>query len=167
MAFRDVANTRRTNWKVTWNSKDLGYVDKVDPSALKLALDPINIGTIGKASLGSRFVGMEGTVKVQIREVTLAQLQQVIPWYSPGATFALTPTVNKDVYDYAAALVLHPEDKGAVVTEDVTLLKAVPITVVNLARDGTKDDLWEVEFAVFPDRASLPSLVYGRVGAAV
>jgi hypothetical protein len=164
---RDLANTRRTNWAVKWNGTDIGYVDKVDPSALKLGMDPIQVGTIGKAALGVRFTGLEGTVKVQVRECTLLQLQTVIPWYTAGATFPFTPPINKDLYDYAKELLLHPEDKGATVTEDVHLLKTVPISVANIARDGTKDDVWEIEFMVFPDRSSLPNLVYGRIGDVV
>lgn len=163
----DITKTRRTNWKCTWNATDLGYVDEVTPE-LSYMLEAITVGSIGKAKLGERFLGLSGdTIKIQVRECTRAVVEKLLPWFTGttgSAEIALTPPINTDIYTYAQALVLHPEDLAAgTVNEDVELYKAVPVSAWPMKRNGQQDDVWEVTFRIFPDRTQLPALKYGRV----
>lgn len=164
-------NLRRTNWDPTWSSTALGLQNKVNPD-LKLMLDPITTGTTGKVILGYRIVGLEGKVSIVVRETTLALIRKLAaPWWSSGLVPLVPSAINVDLYSYAALLTLHPHDLGAgTVTEDINLLKTVPVNAYHLERDGVKDDEWMVDFMVFPDRslleASPPTLVYGYIGAA-
>lgn len=169
----DVTKTRRTMWATTFGTTDLGFADEVAPD-LKLMLEPIVVGSMGKVKLGSRYVGLspDSKVTVDLRETgTLrATLQKLMPWatQTAGALLTLTPPVNVDLYTYAAALVLHPIDKGAVLDEDISLLKACPVNAYNIKRDGQKDDVWRVEFEPYPDRSQFSTtgiLVYGSVPA--
>ncbi len=155
---------KRGDWDVSFKTTGLGLVDSVKPD-LKYTLDDIKAGSTGKLILGERFVGLTGTIKVVVRQITTEMLQAVMPWYP-----SLTPPLNADLYAAAGPLVLHPSYLPASdVTQDQTLVKAVPISAYNLARDGEKDDAFEVTFNIYPDRASLlaaePVLTYGRVGA--
>jgi hypothetical protein len=167
----DPSKTRRDMYNVSWNSVDLGGLDGVKPE-FKMLLDPIKIGSLGKAKVGDRFVGLgeDAKVTIKIRETangTLrGRLQKLMPWatQTTGAELALTPAVNVDLYSYAQALVLHPRGAAAV-DEDLTLLKTVPVRAHEIPRTGTEDDVWEVEFLIYPDRSSLPALVYGKVTA--
>ena len=167
----DIANTRRTNWNPTWSGTSLGYVDEVDPD-FEIDTESVMVGTFGKMVLGERIVGIKGKIKVQVRESTLAIMQTLCPWWSSGI-IPLTPTgLNIDYYTYADVLTLHPADLAvATVNQDLNFLKAVPIRppAGNFKRSGEKDDVWPVEFLVFPDRTKLaldpPQMVYGYVGA--
>lgn len=163
---------RRTAYQVTWATSptptDFGFVDAVDP-ALDLKLDPITTGTTGKLILGWRVVGLEGTIKMQMRQTTLANFKVVMPWYVSGSVPLVPPTPNVDLYTYAAQLQLHPVDlAAATVTEDVYMLKAVPMQSFKLKRDGKGDDIYEVSWGFFPDRTKLaldpPQVVYGYIG---
>jgi hypothetical protein len=159
----DLTRTRLRNFDVTWASYAFGAVDKVTPD-VKLVLSPLSVGSVGRAVLGHRIVGVEGAVVVMAREIDLTFFQKMLPWYSAGS-IALNPaTINKDLYDYAGLLTLHPQDVDAT-TQDINLLKAVP-QIKHMDRDGVKDDAVQVTFTFYPDRTQLPTLVYGYLGTA-
>jgi hypothetical protein len=162
---KNVSETRRTDWDVSWDGVSCGLLKKVDPSKLKWMIDAIRTGTTGKMDLGGRFVGISGTAVVEIQQITTAAITQLQPWY-PHAH----PPLNKDLYDYAKQLVLHPADLPAdAKDQDLVWVKAVPTGGYDLARDGEKDDVWPVEFMIYPDRDKLlaapPWLFYGYIGA--
>jgi hypothetical protein len=163
------SNIRRTAWDVTWNSVALGLVDEVNPD-LKLMMEPITAGTFGKITLGHRIIGLEGKVSVVVREVILAKIKALAaPWWSTGSVPIAPETFNSDSYALAQLLTLHPHDVAAGTTDqDLTLVKTVPLQPYRVKRDGTKDDMWSVDFEVYPDRsqmeASPPKLVYGYIG---
>jgi len=161
-----IAGIRRTNYDTTWNGNSPGIVDAVDPQ-LKLLLEPITAGTYGNVVLGRRIIALEGQVLVDYRECSLTQIQRFMPWYTSGS-IPLTPTtLNKDMYDYAQLLTLHPRD-AADTNQDTSLLKAVPVNAYSIKRDGKSDDIWRVAYDFYPLRSALeatPSvLLYGYVG---
>lgn len=162
MAYGDITQTRLTNFKVSWNGTYLGFVDKVSPN-IKIITKPIKVGSMGDIALGSRVIGAEGVIRVEFRESIAALLTTLTPW--AGADKLLVPARGDDLYDYAALLTLHPEDlPDASKDEDLNFLKAVPNSPFLLERDGLADDKIVAEFAIFPDRAQLPELVYAHLG---
>jgi hypothetical protein len=159
----NIARTRLGDWDICWNSVWLGSVDKVTVD-LKLKLKPIKVGSMGDAVLGMRIIGLEGTVKAELREIDLTQYQNIIPW-SGTVTTALQltpPVINADLYSYAHLLKLHPNDVGDA-TQDINLAFATP-TFTPMSRDGVKDDLILAEWQFFPDRSQLPVKYYGYIG---
>jgi hypothetical protein len=160
----DLSRTRLTDWDVTWGTYSLGYVDKVTPD-LKIKTMPLKVGTLGDIEVGHRIIGLEGSIKVEVREIDFVMQRSLTPWGGTSGTVVnLMPTLPADLYDYAKALLLHPHDKGSDVSEDVHLLKTVPKIIPATERDGMKYDVWTIEFQVFFDRAQLPQLVYGTIG---
>jgi hypothetical protein len=158
---------RMTDWDVTWNSIALGTFNEVDPSKLKMTLEPITRGTTGKTILGHMVTGLEGTLTVQCMDVTSTLINDLQPWQTAGEIIPSTP--NQDLYSYAQVLTLHPHDVAAAThTEDLNFIKAVPISVIQLKRDGGKQDMLIAEFQLYPDRAQIvgtpPKVVYGYVG---
>lgn len=159
----DVAQTRRFNWRVKWKGVVLGYVDEVDPGIV-LKFDPIMVGSVGKAKLGDRFVGLDAKCKIQLREINRAQIERLHPWGS-GTSLAGTPPINKDMYEYADVLNFHPTDLlDGDVTQDINILKAVPTQPLSVKADGQKDNEWNSTWEFYPDRSKLPALVYFWVG---
>lgn len=161
-------NPRRTAWNVTWNAAGVGTVYEVQPD-LSYELEPIKRASTGKIVLGEWIVNLKGMVKVQLADVQLALEQAMAPWWSVGSIPLMptsAPPVN--IYQYAQELILHPVDQGATTTEDLHLTKTVPMKPVSMKRQGEKDDLWEMEFRIFPDvgrlQAATPFLTFGYVG---
>ena len=167
----DITKTVRTNWDVLYNSVALGGLNKVDLSKLALLLEPVKIGSLGNMKLDDRVIGLEdgALISVEIREITRAKIEAALPWVS-GTTVTgripLLPPINTLLSNaYAHALVLHPRG-AADVNQDITLLKAVPVQLFNLSRDGTKDDVWELMFRLYPDMSiTPPANPYGYIGA--
>jgi hypothetical protein len=150
--------SRRTNFQCLWKAtspNDLGLVDDVDPSGVKLILDPIMTGSTGKKNkLGDRVVGFEGLIKIQLRQLNLNNYETLMPW-AATAPYALTPLLNVDMYSFADQLTLHPVDMLTATTEDIIFTNAVPITLPLPKRTGGNDDLWEMTFAIYPNRTTM------------
>lgn len=163
---------RNTNWDGVWGTFNLGLVNEVDPD-IKLVCEPITRGTTGKVELGDYAIATAGMVKFQIPDINPTLLTTLNPWMADGDGQVLMPaTPNKDMYAYAQILNLHPHDIAAgTVTEDLNFVKAVPMSCINIKRDGQdpKKGIWEATFKLYPDRtklfASPPKLVYGYLGA--
>jgi hypothetical protein len=168
----NAANSRRTQYDVSWNSYDLGFLDDVKPE-LALKLDPIKIGSLGDVKLGDRILGLEDGAKVTVilRETIRASFQKMAPWASQtaGVALDLTPPAGGDLYTYAQILLLHPRDQVAPITpttsQDISLTKTVPLKAFELPRTGNDEDKWAVEFLVYPDRTQLPLIKYGTMTA--
>lgn len=168
----DVVYTpRRTTWAPKWNGNALGTTMEVDP-ALKLQMEPITRGTTGKIVLGYWITGLEGSIKCTLPDISSTLLTNLLPFTAgaAGGSAPLHPVgFNVNLYSLAQELVLHPVDLGADVSQDLHFPKSAPVNPVNVKRDGTKDDLWQVEFVIFPDLsqliASSPKVVMGYMGA--
>jgi hypothetical protein len=167
----DITKTVRTNWDVSWNGHTLGGCNKVDLSNLKLKTEPVMVGSLGAMKLDDRVIGLEdgASIKVEVREITRTQIERAIPWFSGASNtgnIELIPPINTLLAsNYAHALVLHPRG-AADAYQDINLTKAVPVQLMNLSRDGTKDDVWELEFKIYPDLSvTFPANPYGHVGA--
>lgn len=161
----DVTKTRKLDWNVIFDTAGIGLVDAVDPTKLKMVYKELKAGTTGDVVLSDRFVALNGSIDVDVRQITVAQITKLCPWF-PHAT----PPVGKLLYDYAKKLVLHPSDlPDTDKTEDIGFWKAVPMTGYMIKRDGEKEDVWKVSFAIYPDHAKLvpPSedSPYGWIGA--
>lgn len=176
----DPSRFKVSNYDVLWGSYPIGGVDKVTPD-LKLVTKIIKIGTLGDVPIGERSIGLDGTIKVEAREVDLVQLKGVIPWSpaagsaTPGTAAVSIPLISgvfhQDLYDLAKMLVVHPTHMLADTSQDLTLLKATPIIVYHGERNGVADDMDLIEFRVYPLRtgsnslaSSPPMLNYGYIG---
>jgi hypothetical protein len=165
-AIPTTIKARKTAWYVFWNNNCPGTVMKVQPG-LKYKLEPIKRGTTGLIVLGHFVTHLEGAPKIQFADVDGSLVKLLLPWQTNGEIFP--PTPNSDLYQWAQPLILHPADlpldnNG----EDLTLAKTVPSTPYELPRDGEKDDMYEVEFQVYPIREKIlgvpPQAIYGWVG---
>lgn len=162
---------RRTTWDPKWAGDGLGTSMEIDP-AVKLQLEPIVRGTTGKIVLGYWIIGIEGSIKCNLPDVSPTLLAKLAPW-TAGANAGSLPlhpvAFQANLYDFAQMLILHPHDMGADVTQDLHFPKAAPVSTINMKRAGTADDVWVVEFMVLPDLAQLqtatPKLVMGYMGA--
>lgn len=166
-----VGNSRRTQYDVSWNAYDLGFLDDVKPD-LPLKLDPIKIGSLGDVKLGDRILGLEDGAKVTIvlREPIRLSFQKLAPWasQSAGAALDLTPPAGGDLYTYAQVLLLHPRDQTGLTpatSQDISLTKTVPLKAFEIPRTGNDEDKWAVEFLIYPDRTQLPLIKYGTMTA--
>ncbi len=162
----DAAYTpRRTTWDGKWNGNGLGTSMEIDP-ALKYQMEPIVRGTTGKLILGHWIYGLVGSIKINIPDISPTQLSNLSIWATDSG--AMHPTSVINAYSVAQPLILHPHDMGDT-TQDLVFPKAVPSNPVNMKRDGMKDDIWVVEFMIYPDLAKLfasPSvIVMGYVGS--
>ena len=167
----DLTRTKLGDWNVTWNSVALGSVDKVTPD-LKLITKPIKVGTLGDIVVGERIIGLDGTVKVELREIDNTQLAALTPWQVSGQAIPMIPTgYHVDLYSYAQLLTLHPTWATDTKT-DLNFTKAVPRIINPGEKDGVKDDIIIVEFSFYPDRGSSglaatpPVVTYGTIGTA-
>ncbi len=119
---------------------------------------------------GRGWLGIELAITVEHREIAKLAYQKFIPYNAGNTNTASIPifpaTLNVDEYVYAQTLVLHPSHLAAGTTAlDWTFPKAVPTVMPNDA-DGEKEVIVVVEYTIYPDRASLPALVYGWQGPA-
>jgi hypothetical protein len=166
----DLTRLRMGNYDITWATNLLGATDKVEPK-IDMVTKPIQIGSIGDVELGEWIIALKGTIDVELREIDLGQFQKLLPWYVSGSIPLMPTTWHKDLYSYAAPLILHPTDlPTATTTQDLTLLKALPKFNVQ-KRDGASFEILNVSFKFWPDRAQLinqasPLQIYGYVGAA-
>lgn len=162
---------RRTSWDPTWNGWEMGTNMSATPD-LKITLKPIKRGQTGDLILGHWITGMEGMISIECADMTRLLQEKMFPWFAGSAgvdSIPLLPSgLNVNLYSYAQELILHPHD-GADAKQDLHLIKAVPVSAVKLPkRDGIKDDLYNIDFYVYPDvsriQASPPEVIYGYVG---
>jgi hypothetical protein len=165
----DPSKSRATMYDVSWNAYDLGGLDNVDPQ-FDLLLRAIKMGSFGPVKLGDRFLGLDDGAKVivDIRETVRGTFQKLAPWanQSAGNELDLTPPANTDLYTYAQSLILHPRDRTGQTPstdQDLELYKTVPVNWFKLKRTGNDEDVYSVTFLIYPDRAQLPLLKYGRM----
>lgn len=167
----NLGRTQVSDYDVFWNNYALGAVDKVTPD-LKPVTKPIKVGTLGDVMVGERFIGLEGKITVEVREIDKAAAQQLLAWNAGSATASVPfqpPSYHEDLYDFAQQLTIHPTFMGTNTTLDQIFTKAVPILLEGLGeRDGVGDDKMKVEFRIYPDRAQLlaspPAVKYATVG---
>ena len=168
-AVKDPSNTAVRTYTVRMGATpeaavDVGCVDEPELVS-KPDLKPITVSHFGSTRLGDRAVGREIHIKFKLREITLANLKRQMPWGSAEAGWAVCPPNGVDIYTYAQAVVLHPDD-AADASEDIIARKAAPVTGVNLKGDGEKDATIDFDLVCYPDRGLLPDLVDVYVGSA-
>jgi|SRR5579884_1341768 len=162
---------RRTAWSVTWNAWGLGVSGKTKPD-LKLTLTPIKRGTTGPFVLGDWISNVDGLINCEIKDIDRVIQEKLIPWFSGVSgtdSIPIIPTgLNTNLYTYAQELILHPVDMGSSTIQDIHITKAVPLSCVNLERDGDHDDVWNATFKAYPDvsqiTATTPAVKYGYIG---
>lgn len=160
-------NARLTDWDATWNSVPLGLLNKVKPD-IKIEKEPIKRGTTGKHILGHFITAGTMVISAEIPAPTLAIVRSLCPWFTSGQVNMLPTAMNVNLYTYVQTLTLHPHDVPiATTTEDNIFPKAVPMWAFNLERDGDKEEIWTIEFIVYPDFdqliASPPVVSYGYI----
>lgn len=151
------AELRKTAWDVGWSSVFLGAVDEVKPS-IELMFVALKAGSLGdNVVLDEVFDGLGDKAQVSIvcQQSTLERIRAITPWASAVAAkqVLLTPALGVRIYQYAALLTLHPRDNAGT-TEDWEFFKAVPVYIPP-ARDGKKQDSYEVIFRIFPDQTKI------------
>jgi hypothetical protein len=161
-------NLKLGAYDVTWKSNFLGAVDSVEPN-MDLVLKEKRVGSLGAIDVGHWILGLTGTIVTNHREITAANWQKVMPWWSSGSIPMVPTDWHKDLYEYAGLLTLHPRELGATTTFDLSFLKAAPRKVTPPPRNGDNPDVLKVEWVFYPDRSVFgtgsPLLSYGFVGA--
>jgi hypothetical protein len=158
---------RTTIYAVTFATVPLGLVDIVDLTKLKMILKAITSGTTGEQVLGDQVRGVNGSISLDLAELDNYQYQTLAPWWSGTGTIPLFPPIGADLYTYSAALLLHPQDRVAGTTEDITFANACPISLPGCNKADNKNFLMAaVEFKVYPSRTALASsLLSGGVAS--
>lgn len=165
----DPSKLRHTTWIATWKAAGgdvvLEATDAVDPTGFEMIFHELKVGVTGPQKLGERFVGAEGMITVEQREIGDVLLRALTPWAGASGSYHLTPPRGTDLYGYARELVLHPSDLApGTTTEDLHFLKTVPI-IKAPEGDGEEDNVLAVEFWIYPDRTQFPELRFGYRGA--
>jgi hypothetical protein len=149
----DLSQLVRSTWQPLWNSVGLGATAKVDPSKLKFVYSDILTDVTGKVPIGQRFIGIKGSIILSLQQLNPTLIGLVAPWLASGE---MQPAVNTDMYSFAQVLQLHLATAGPTdYTNDFFFRKAVPISMPAIAKDGTKEDVLDIEFAIYPDRSTL------------
>jgi hypothetical protein len=169
MPAKSLADMDIQGYDVSWNAADLGWVEDVDPTGLKIITVEQKIKALGGIKVDGVIVGLEGTIKLKLLQPKAASMRQVWPGAAPTGPVPLMPgTGSTRQYALAQKLIIHPrhlpaDDKS----EDIILLKAFPLTKLPKG-DGEEWRSIDLEFEPFPDQALLqattPSVVYGYYG---
>lgn len=157
-------------YDLTFKGVTMGWMNDVDPSALKLVMADKKIGALGDILIDQVVIGLTGTVKTEMAQTDLVSLRAATPWAPSSGSIPLTPgSQYQSLYAYAGVLVIHPRGVSDT-SEDITLLKAVPLPSWIKMSDGKKQRGLAVEWSIFPDQAQLvadsPVLAYGYIGPA-
>lgn len=167
---KDITKVDYRGYSVTLGGVTIGWVNDVDPSALKLITTELKIGEIGDIPLDDVVIGLAGMIKVIMAQTDLASLRTATPWAPSSGSIPLTPSTQyQPLYSYAKPLVIHPRGVSDT-SEDLTLLKAVPLPSWIRMSDGKKQRDLPVDFKIYPDRTQLVAdtsvLAYGYIGPA-
>lgn len=165
--------TRRDMYDVSFGGQPLGGLQNVDLSGVKLKLQAVMIGSLGAIKLDDRCVGIEdgSIIKVVVVQTDREMLNTVLP-LGPGsgtatAALELVPPVNTLLNaTYGKALLIHPRDQAAGISEDIEVYKAVQVGPP-VSRTGIVDDAWELSFMLYPDLTKLPGNAWWRFKAGV
>jgi len=161
MSGTNTFTPRKDAWDVTFGGFNFGTMNKVDPSKLKMILEPIWRGTTGgpKVVLGHFIVGMEGQVDAEVMDVTLAAFQAAAPWWSTGSIPLLPETFNTDL---STGMMQHMEP-WLEFRMDWSWRASLPGAAIATL-------LWFVTtllFGFYVTRFANYSQVYGSLGAAI
>ena len=158
---QDVAQTKRFNYGVTFGTLPIGLTNDVDPTGVKIVMDPIVSGSTGKIILGYRLVSVEGSIKIQLQQVTRAMIDALTPMLPTlGPSHGGGLNLHEDLYQYAQKLTLHPLHLPSSDTSmDLNFAKVLP--VIPLASKASKEDnVIDAEFHILVDRDSLTTVPY-------
>lgn len=168
---KDITQMDMSGYAVFFNGVTLGWSKEVDPGGLKIQTVDKKIGELNNAVVGKVVIGLEGSIKTVLHQVSRDILLQVMPWTAGvvgDGSRLIAPALGDDLYDFADVLRIHPRQAGSSTAQDMNFIKAVPL--IKLPKSGSGDFREvEVEWTVFPDQAALiadPSImVYGYLGA--
>lgn len=155
-------NAFMRTYDVKIGGTDVGWCDEPEVTQ-ELSLQERKQTKVYGQVLGHRLVGVKVTVKVTLRELTKANHGLAVPWYTANDIALMPTTLGGDLYQYAKEVLLHPRDK-ADTTEDIKLLKAVPIGPLTIKGDGANEGGIPLTLFAYPDRSQLPNLVLGSIG---
>jgi hypothetical protein len=168
---KSLGNMQVVQYAVKWKTETIGWTEDVDPNGLKELTIDKKVGEIGDAVLDRVHVGVQGSIKMVLREVVTERLRQLMPWAAATGSFALRPTTHVfSEYANAGLLVLHPRHLADnVTTDDITLLKAFPIP--SLPKTDSKGfAIIDCMFNIYMDQDALstnpPTYVMGYRGPA-
>lgn len=166
---KDATKIKPCEYSVKWNDVSIGYSKSVDLSGLKPKFIEKKIEEIGDIKIDDLYVGLEGTIKTVLKQVSEAQYRQLMMAAPGTGSIPGFPTEQyKSMYSLAKVLNFHPTHMGATLTEDFNVLLAVPVLVLPKSTEGKQTMDLEVNWMVYPDQTSLlaepPVLNYFYIG---
>lgn len=163
----NAANLKLGNCTVTFNGVDLGHTR----GGVELVYEPMYADVMadayGDSKVDSYLKGEKLTVKVPLAEKTVANMKVAMP----NGTFAgaanarllVGQKAGQKMSNYAAQLVLHPQNEGTRVN-DVVIHKAVVLSAVTLAHSNDEQTVVEVTFEALIDESKSQGNYLGLFG---
>ncbi len=168
---KDITALASRSYDLSLGGSNVGYIEEITVTR-SVELRDRTVLQLGSQVLGQVIQSVSVAISAQLREVTLAHLALLCPWFPTAGEVLgtdpvpLNPEIGTDLYDYAQAAVLHPRELGEDTGQDISLLRAVVIPDFELAGDADEDAVIPVTIRAYPDRSELPSIVLGYIGAA-
>jgi hypothetical protein len=144
-------------------------VKNVDLSALKPKFIEKKIEELGDVKIDDLLVGMDGVVKISLKQVKIATMRQLILQAPGNGSIPGIPTTQyQSMYALAGLLNIHPTDMGSDTSEDFNIVKAAPVLTLPKSTEGKNTQDLDCDWMIYPDQtqfiASPPVLVYYYVG---
>ena len=130
----------------------------------------ITVDQYGETPIDKVLIGEEVTIKVNLAEPQVAQLNQAMPagGHTVGASAERLAIGTDSGYSTRAdgkALVLHPVSLGASTAEDITIYKAVASEPVELNFEVDNQRVYEVTFTALIDETNGNGRRLGHIGS--
>lgn len=156
--------------RVTYNGVDLGFLVEGTEVNIETQLADIVADAHAKTVLDRVNIGMVGTVKIKIAQLTADKIKAAFPYSTivtsgPSKALLFGNAVGERDLDRAAALILHPVNKAeADLSGDWKCWLAVPNGSAAITYDAENQIGIEATFNVYPDLSKPEShqfCVYG------
>lgn len=162
----DVTNVVLGRCEITFNSVDLGHTKEGTTLTVTTDKREVTVDQFGSTPVAVHTIGQRVEVKVQLAELTLANLNSMIP----DSTLESGSTVDEVNYGKDAGnaitpyeLVLTPQGVSGQV---ITIWKAVPMGDVEIAYKTEEETVYEVTFVALIDESKTSGERLMRIGLA-
>jgi len=153
----NVREIQVTPVRVTYGGNDLGFLVEGTEVNIETQLADIVADAHAKTVLDRVNIGMVGTVKIKIAQLTAEKIKAAFPYSTivtsgPNKLLLFGNSVGERDLDRAAALILHPVNKAeADLSGDWKCWQAVPNGSAAITYDAENQIGIEVTFNVYPD----------------
>lgn len=140
-------------WKITFGSTVIGVTEvdsleiNVDKQIRDVFCDEFGANPVGENFLG-HMIEVSFAIKEEVQENLAIALAEA---YDGGSYIFLGRRPGYDLADSAAALLLHPIAQGATTTRDITLYKAVCISMDAIPLHQGSERIYAVTFRALVD----------------